>query len=215
MGINPAVFIANLYLFWYEYRFLLSLGSQFSMAREVDLFPYHQLPSDSVFLDAALSPLVLANQGVMPTTTRDVIRVVLGAFAFTKRFVDDLQATGNLLFNHLTYTTQSLGPITGIYPAALTLKPSAVVSAAGASIPFLDLLLRLVQTGGTWHMEVRLYDKRLDAKFMRLAIARFPHATSAISTGCKLNIITSRYVHLSRGHYGGGQLPAGNGQGDV
>ncbi len=33
---------------------------------------------------------------------------------------------------------------------------------------------------------------------MRLAIARFPHATSAISTGCKLNIITSRYVHLSR-----------------
>jgi hypothetical protein len=64
-------------------------------------------------------------------------------------------------------------------------------------------------------MEVRLYDKRLDAKFMRLAIARFPHATSAISTGCKLNIITSRYVHLSRGHYGGGQLPAGNGQGDV
>jgi hypothetical protein len=40
--------------------------------------------------------------------------------------------------------------------------------------------------------------KRLDEKFLRMCIARFPHATSAISTGCKLNIITLPYVHLSR-----------------
>jgi hypothetical protein len=47
-------------------------------------------------------------------------------------------------------------------------------------------------------MDIRLYDKRLDDKFRHLCIARFPHATSAISTGCKINIITSRFVHLSR-----------------
>jgi hypothetical protein len=89
-----------------------------------------------------------ANNGVLPVTTRDTIRVVVGSFAFTKRFVDDLLAAGNLLFDHLTYTTQSLGPITGIYPAALALKPSALASSADASIPYLDL--SIIAAGTAW-----------------------------------------------------------------
>jgi hypothetical protein len=151
MGINPAVFIANLYLFWYEYRFLIWLpilsspwlASEYS---EYELFPYNQLPADSVLLDPANSPLAQANQGVLPTTTRDVLRVVLGCFAFTKRFVDDLFTAGNPLFTHLTYNSQSIGPIPGIYPPALSLKPSAQVS-AGSPVPFLVFLGSIAAAG--------------------------------------------------------------------
>lgn len=128
MGINPGVFIANIYLLWFEYTFIGSLNTHFSATPELQPFPYHTLPPDSPLLDPATSPLRRPD-GSMPLTTRDVVRAVLYNFAFTKRFVDDLKAVLNPLFPHLTYTSQSIGAVIhGIYDPRLNLKESAALN---------------------------------------------------------------------------------------
>jgi hypothetical protein len=102
MGINLAVFIANLYLFWYEYTFVLRLNTLFSKSRSTDLFPYHLLRATSPLLDPAASPLLRAGA----TTTRQVIAVILSSFTFTKLFVYDLLTVGNTMLPYLTYFDQ-------------------------------------------------------------------------------------------------------------
>lgn len=195
MGINPAVFIANLYLFWYEYTFVARLNTLFSSSGPTDLFPYQELPLDSPLLDPATSPLLRAGA----TTTRQVVAAVLGAFAFTKRFVDDLLAVDNPLLPYLTYCSQRLGPITGIYDSGLQLEPSVPVRPGLHPVPYLDLeFLPSATSTGALKLNIRLYDKRQSDKFRHLNISRFPHATSSLSTAAKVNIVTSRYVHFCR-----------------
>ncbi len=78
--------LTSVYLFWYEYTFVLRLHTLFSKSKSTDLFSYHLLPAGSPLLDPAASPLLRAGA----TTTRQVIAVILSSFTFTKRFVDDL-----------------------------------------------------------------------------------------------------------------------------
>ncbi len=47
-------------------------------------------------------------------------------------------------------------------------------------------------------MIIKLYDKRLEEKFVRMLLQQYPHATSAQSSLCKLHIIVSRYSHMRR-----------------
>jgi hypothetical protein len=195
MGINPAVFIANLYLFWYEYTFAARLNSLFSSSGPTDLFPYQQLPPDSPLLDPATSPLLRAGA----TTTRQVVATVLSAFTFTKWFVDDLLAVDNPLLPYLTYCSQRLGPITGIHDSGLQLEPSVPVRPGLHPVPYLNLeFLPPATSTAALKLDIRLYDKRQSNKFRHLNISRFSHATSSLSTAAKVNIVTSRYVHFCR-----------------
>jgi hypothetical protein len=75
-----------MYLFWYECQFVAALNTTFSDPASVAPFPYHTLPEGSPLLDPATSPLLLAQA----VSVQDVVRVVIGCFAFTRRFVDDL-----------------------------------------------------------------------------------------------------------------------------
>jgi hypothetical protein len=57
------------------------------------------------------------------------------------------------------------------------------------------------QASGAIRLNVKLYVKlykRLEDKFVRMMLQRYPHATSALSSMCKLNIIVSRYTHMRR-----------------
>jgi hypothetical protein len=52
MGINPAVFIANLYLFWYEYTFVLRLNTQLAVL-QVRVHGHVSVPPAPRWLTAA------------------------------------------------------------------------------------------------------------------------------------------------------------------
>jgi hypothetical protein len=136
-----------------------------------DLFLYQELPPDTPLLDPATSPLLRAGG----TTTRQVMAMVLSAFTFTKRFVDDLLAVDNLLLPYLTYCSQQLGPITGVYDGGLQLEPSVPVRPVLHSVPYLDLeFLSLGMSTGALRLYIRLYDKRQSDKFKHLNVAPTP-----------------------------------------
>jgi hypothetical protein len=139
----------------------------------------------------------LARMPARPTL-RQLLPLVVDAFAFSKRYVDDLKSLMNPVFQLLTYTTQTLGPITGIYPPTLNLKRATASRSGLQPLPFLDLHITPIRRlNGSIFLEVRLYDKRQEPAFARLGIQRFPHAPTALAAACKLNIITSRY-HVFR-----------------
>jgi hypothetical protein len=130
MGINPAVFIANMYLFWYEYHSVAALNTTvvlravregFSDPGSTAPFPYHTLTEGSLLLDPVSSPLLLAEA----VSVQDVVGVVISCFAVTRRFVDDLFSVLNPLLSHLLYASQQLGPIRGIYDLELNLAPAS------------------------------------------------------------------------------------------
>ena len=133
-------------------------------------------------------------------TIRDVIRVVVSSFAFTSRFVDDLLSINNPLLSHLLYTSQQLGPLHGVYDPDLRVLPASDTAPGLHHVNYLDLQFvpSRVPGGDAIRLDIKLYDKRLEAKFARLKLQRFPHSTSALSTMCKLNIIVSRYTHMHR-----------------
>ena len=187
MGINPAVYFANIYLFCYELNFLQRL---YKLASADDLSQPLATP-----LPAALTqhggPLARL---ATPTTTFAFLAAVADAFAYTKRYVDDLASLMNALWPHLSYINQQVGPVYGVYPSTLNLKLATPDRQGMQPLPFLDLhITPSRRADGTIFLDICLYDKRREPNFAKLGIVRFPHATSALSTACKLNIITSRY----------------------
>ena len=123
---------------------------------------------------------------------------MLSAFTFTKRFVDDLLAVDNPLLPCLTYCSQRLGPISGVYDSGLQLEPSVPVRPGLHSVPYLDLeFLPSATATGALKLDIRRYDKRQSDKFRHLNISRFPHATSSLSNA-KINIVTSRGGQLNQ-----------------
>jgi hypothetical protein len=155
MGTNPAVFIANLYLFWYEHKFLASLNTMFSSTPADQPFPYDSLPAGSPLLDHDTSPLLLAGA----VTIRDVIRVVVSRFAFTSRVVDDLLSINNPLLSHLLYTSQQLDPIHGVYYPDLRVLPASDTAAGLRPVNYLDLQFvpSRVPGGDAIRLDIKLY----------------------------------------------------------
>ncbi len=116
-----------------------------------------------------------------------------------QRFVDDLFAVHNPLLSALLYTSQQLGPIRGIYDPELNLAPASSTEPGLHLANYLDLqFIPSRQASGAIRLHVKLYGERLEDKFVRMMLQRYPHATSALSSMCKLNIIVSRYTHMRR-----------------
>jgi hypothetical protein len=63
--------------------------------------------------------------------------VVIDAFAFTARYVDDLLSIANLLFPSLIHEADQWHGVQGLYPAALELK----IAARGRRVPYMDIFL--------------------------------------------------------------------------
>ena len=81
MGTNCAGYLANVYLYAYELQFIRQLATACTAT-----------DSNSDSLAVRTTQLINA-------------RKILTAFTFTMRYIDDVHATNNPFFRHLTYRT--------------------------------------------------------------------------------------------------------------
>jgi hypothetical protein len=117
MGINPAVLMANYYLFYYEYIFIKQLADIIQRTPPIhggDMVARMLLEQHS---DDSAPPWV-SSHPENAAHNGNLAVYVLNAFRFTRRFVDDLIAACNQLLKYLLYTNNSIlgGLIKGIYP---------------------------------------------------------------------------------------------------
>ncbi|KAF6255477.1 hypothetical protein COO60DRAFT_1272461, partial [Scenedesmus sp. NREL 46B-D3] len=168
-GINPAVYMANFYLFYYEHQFLLRLAS-FQSA----LFLVHQFKCTVRFVDdltcdhnSYISQLLYYNDHIMGGRVRGI---------YPGCPADRQPAEGEFLV--LEHT-----PGKSVW-SFCTLDVDIVSSA------------KLVETpgGSTWLVTAatRLYDKRMDSCYAGIPIVRYTHISSAISPFAGYNILVSQ-----------------------
>jgi hypothetical protein len=202
MGINPAVYMANYYLFWYEYRFICQLRDILCDYPPVP--GYHHVARDMLltWTDEDLSaPEVGLAFG-------NCAQQVLNAFRFVFRFVDDLSSGPNPFLRKLLYNNHYLltdnQRIFGIYPAQyLTLE--ATPGENLYSFTTLDLHIvthcdnRVRDSDVFVHSLVCLYDKRRLPCYRGIPIVQFNHVSSNVSLHAGYNVALSqlhRYAHL-------------------
>jgi len=184
MGINPAVYMANYYLFWYEYRFICQLRDILCDYPPVP--GYHHVARDMLltWTDEDLSaPEVGLAFG-------NCAQQVLNAFRFVFRFVDDLSSGPNPFLRKLLYNNHYLltdnQRIFGIYPAQyLTLE--ATPGENLYSFTTLDLHIvthcdnRVRDSDVFVHSLVCLYDKRRLPCYRGIPIVQFNHVSSNVT----------------------------------
>lgn len=131
MGINPAVYMANFYLFYYEHQFLLRLAGVFDRCC---LFADHMPsrnpagwhPPDVI---AALPAQPAAGDVLLPEPSGpdaaqewelwgQTVLFLVHQIKCTVRFVDDLTCGHNTYFSQLLYYNDRImgGDVRGIYP---------------------------------------------------------------------------------------------------
>jgi len=210
MGINPAVFMANLYLFHYEYTFVKQL---------TDLVRAHNLthtPGAFPTVGDVLQcrDLHELQELGLQDTVGDAAFYLLQQFQYMVRFVDDLTSGPNRLLADLLYTNQTVlcGLVKGIYPQQfLTLDRT---QADPCSFTTLDLRIVSVRfqvsgdDGVEWVVRsyTALYDKRTEACYRDIPIVRYTHVSSTLSVHSGYNIILSqlhryRELIMLRGNY--------------
>ncbi|GLC36537.1 hypothetical protein PLESTM_000457600 [Pleodorina starrii] len=162
MGISPAPFIANLFLAWYEYSFLMQ---------------YH--------------------------TASAMGKLVLEAFKWTKRYLDDLCSLRNRFLASLLFRWN--GPhvhhehgLHGIYPPELDIPTQHHPHLPDGQLPFLDILLVHQEHDHCSRYSTYLYDKRVQPAFAAVRLSRFVHASSCVNEGAKRNIFVSQFRRLQR-----------------
>ena len=216
MGINPAVFMANYYLFDYEHQFVHRL------VRIIRTYGTNCAPGTCP-LDIIMRVLNMRTEaglraGVFGEVLFDYVGDAawygLTQFVYMVRYVDDLTSGPNRLLKRLLYTNQSLmgGMITGIYPQQfLTLEPT---SAHPCRFPTLDVCIESRAYPCPDHptkdvvvrSTTRLYVKRQQACYAGIPIVRYTHVASTLSAQSGYNIVVSqlhRYRELIwvRGNY--------------
>lgn len=141
MGINPAVYMANYYLFYYEYQFL----AQFQLLLDSHPpLPGGSCEAFSLFHDQQTTvdhTPVWVHQwpdSVHPSFKGNVVKYILDRFQLMGRFVDDVTSGPNQFLQHLLNHKDTIlgGLIKGIYPDCLLLKPTV---ADFWSFPTLDI----------------------------------------------------------------------------
>lgn len=158
---------------------------------------------DKPAVPVSLPPELTAPDGALRElppnpTSHHLVAAIVEAFSLTKRYIDDLLSAMNPLWPYLTYNTQSLGDVRGIYPDTLNFKNATPDRIGMQPLPFLDIHVTPTrEPSGRIRLHSLLYDKRREPAFAALGLKRFTHASSVLSKGCKLNIITSRY-HVMR-----------------
>ena len=170
MGVNPAVYFANLYLFTYEWDFVHRLIT-------VHAAP-HTAPAQRVLALKALRAFQWVARYI------DDLLIITSA-GISMEFVS--------LFLYVEQPHQGL---TGIYPPSLTL--SSTSQPVGMTAKYMDVYLCLAfQHHGP--IVTKLYDKRREPEFhSRIAAIRLQHMSTCLSSTCKWNIFDGQFVRLTR-----------------
>jgi hypothetical protein len=192
MGINPAVFMANYYLFHYEYKFVKQLTD---LIQSQPLQPAGQLWAAELLRCPSLQEVESPELREMKSSAA---LYLLDHFRFTVRFVDDVTSAPNKYLAQLLYTDQTLmgGLIKGMYPRqflSLDMTPAdpynfptldvRIVShfnkVGNAEMGFDDVLRSCTQ----------LYDKRREDCYAGIPIVQYQHVSSTVSVHTGYNIL--------------------------
>lgn len=189
MGINPAVFLANYYLFCYELAFVQQLVS--AIQEHTQHREWEVTPDDiTVALDTLSAPDTAHE--VSGELKAIVARVLLESFRFTVRFVDDFTSGPNPHLTLLLYCTDTVlqGTFKGIYPESLSLEKTG-----NNPLDFSTLDVRIISTqqaNGVMESFTVLFDKRRQECYARLPIVQYTHISSMLSESSGYNIIISQ-----------------------
>jgi hypothetical protein len=190
IGISPGVYIANFFLFTYEYAFLLRL---------VNLVQTHPLVDgidDDEGLNLLASPM-MAGDPRYAYLRGHLARQIWAQFKFTIRYVDDLQSICNPMLNDLLYEDMSIagGLVTGIYPRACPWEDSDIPDPT--RVHFMDVLQVFSDIAGYMVGTTHLYDKRRERVFHHIDFVQYTHSTSALSRECLANILTAQVIRFT------------------
>jgi hypothetical protein len=207
MGINPAVFYANMYLASYELEFL----EQFTPLLHTDI-PQFQGPMQHI-VDRMLqcsTPEQLHASDISPghMYTRYAASELLNHFRWIKRYADDTTVGPNPYMSALLCTSQKVlgDKIHGLYPDAfLTLEQQ---DSQLHNCTALDVRILTVETNplhgqppdavGFAFSMTSLYEKRREPCFSSFNVLHFQHVTSCMVYQQAYNILHSRLCHLAR-----------------
>lgn len=181
MGGNASVFIANHFLFSYEYRFFEQLVS--AICLDPSTQPISTLP-----IPAPLNADIFYPRGA-------VARFLLQTFIWLFRYIDDIGSLNNPYLEQLLYTNRSYFGFEGIYPPVLdiTLTPHS------SSLKYLDIEIGSRYQNNKTPLHSTFYNNKFsEPAFAHLPIIRYPHTTSNLSSHCKRNILPSRFIALSQ-----------------
>ena len=196
MGISPRVYLANFFLWTCEYAHLLSL------CHTIQVHPPPPIPLPEVLAHGELYHRApAAVQTALGHAAEGCLAMwVLQQERHVFRFVDDLQAVGDLVLDALLYDDQYLHgtSVQGIYPRACPLEDRPPPGVAG--MPFLDLLQEFRNVGGLLRVDTSLYDKRAEPAFSGVHMVQYTHASSALSRSCLSNIPKAQLARLLRIH---------------
>jgi hypothetical protein len=130
MGISPAVYISNYYLYWYEFQFYQQL------------VPMQGQGVRSILDVSALRASLLA--GVpSPGGPADVAALVIDSFLYTARYIDDMYSLVNPIRTQLLYTNQVWHGVTGIYTSLYPSELRIMSAATRVVVPYMDLHIHL------------------------------------------------------------------------
>lgn len=209
MGINPAVFMANYYLFHYEYKFIQQMVD---IVESQPLHPAGQLWAAELLRCSSL-------QEVQSPELRDLhssaARYLLDQFRFTVRFVDDLTSAPNKYLARLLYTDQTVmgGLIKGIYPRqflSLEATPTDPFNFPTLDVRIITQRKRVRNVDGLFDSIAvsftQLYDKRREDCYAGIPIVQYQHVSSTVSVHSGYNIMLGqlhrfRTLIMNRGNY--------------
>lgn len=180
MGIAPGSSIANLYLGFYELTFMQDLA---------------QLAIDDA-IQNSFTPARGPDMHTDPTYL-----VILAGMRGMGRYIDDLLSVNNPFLEILMYSDQTMDgtfPVLhGLYPRDLSLTSASDVTTPGFA-PFMDIGIHSEARGEHSFLQTRLFDKRTLPAFVasRVEITRYIHATSAVDSSCRDNILMGQVLRI-------------------
>lgn len=217
MGINPAVYIANYYLFYYELCFIQQLVHLVTTSNAAGI-PVSPQAAD-IPVDEVLQVLQSQDRGYVDQHVElhgQAGMFLLHQYRCTVRFVDDLTSGPNPFTAKLLYKSQTCmgGLIHGIYPGQF-LVLDATPGDRLFSFNTLDVQivtdshLVVAADGSVEHMiksHSLLFDKRRLPCYADIPIVQFTHVSSSLSLHCGYNTLIGqlhrfRELITVRGNY--------------
>ncbi len=130
--------------------------------------------------------------------------MLLRAFQFTARYIDDLFSIDCEHWTTHTYTSQTDAfGFTGIYPDTLSLLETSTEHPDRAAYMDVFVFFSFPATVG-WPaggpLTTHLYDKRRSAAFADIPLVRLPHISAMLPANCKYNILVAVCSLLAHHH---------------
>lgn len=200
MGINPAVYIANYYLFYYELCFIQQLVHLVTTSNAAGI-PVSPQAAD-IPVDEVLQVLQSQDRGYVDQHVElhgQAGMFLLHQYRCTVRFVDDLTSGPNPFTAKLLYESQTCmgGLIHGIYPGQF-LVLDATPGDRLFSFNTLDVQIVtdshpvVAADGSVEHMiksHSLLFDKRRLPCYADIPMVQFTHVSSSLSLHCGYNTL--------------------------